>query len=198
MRSSDTLARFGGDEFTILCDDVDSEEDAREVARRLVAAMGQPLPLRGGEVFVSLSVGIAVAVAGAAGHGGDAQRRHRHVPGQRTWSGAVSRCTGPTTSTTWSAVSRHPTSCTEPSSETSWSSTTNPSSISIPRRWSGWRHWCDGGIPPGGCSCPKSSSVWPRTAARSSPSGSGSCEKHVDRRPPGTLSGRRRGRTPPV
>jgi len=61
MRASDTLARFGGDEFTILCDDIDDESDALEVAQRLVAAMSQPLAIQSGEVFVSLSVGIALS-----------------------------------------------------------------------------------------------------------------------------------------
>jgi len=61
MRSTDTLARFGGDEFTVLCDEVDSEEDALEVARRLVRAMEQPLAIDSGEVFASLSVGIALS-----------------------------------------------------------------------------------------------------------------------------------------
>jgi diguanylate cyclase (GGDEF)-like protein/PAS domain S-box-containing protein len=61
MRGSDTLARFGGDEFTVLCDDVSDETDALEVAQRLVRAMGEPLALPGGEIFVSLSVGIALS-----------------------------------------------------------------------------------------------------------------------------------------
>ncbi|MGO9341341.1 MAG: putative bifunctional diguanylate cyclase/phosphodiesterase, partial [Acidimicrobiales bacterium] len=63
MRTSDTLARFGGDEFTILCEDVNNENDSLEVAQRLVAAMAQPLSLSSGEVFVSLSVGIALSRA---------------------------------------------------------------------------------------------------------------------------------------
>jgi diguanylate cyclase (GGDEF)-like protein/PAS domain S-box-containing protein len=67
MRSTDTLARFGGDEFTILCDDVNDEGDALEVAQRLVMAMGQPLVLATGEVFVSLSVGIALSNVGDSG-----------------------------------------------------------------------------------------------------------------------------------
>jgi len=61
MRGSDTLARFGGDEFTVLCDDVTEESDALEVAQRLRAAMSQPLVLPSGEVFVSLSIGIALS-----------------------------------------------------------------------------------------------------------------------------------------
>jgi diguanylate cyclase (GGDEF)-like protein/PAS domain S-box-containing protein len=67
MRASDTLARFGGDEFTVMCDDVNDEGDAVEVAQRLVMAMGQPLALPTGEVFVSLSVGIALSKAGQSG-----------------------------------------------------------------------------------------------------------------------------------
>jgi diguanylate cyclase (GGDEF)-like protein/PAS domain S-box-containing protein len=61
MRDSDTLARFGGDEFTVLCGDVHDETDALEVAQRLVRAMGEPLALPSGEIFVSLSVGIALS-----------------------------------------------------------------------------------------------------------------------------------------
>jgi len=61
MRASDTLARFGGDEFTVLCDEVTDETDAIEVAQRLVMVMGQPLTLESAEVFVSLSVGIALS-----------------------------------------------------------------------------------------------------------------------------------------
>jgi diguanylate cyclase (GGDEF)-like protein/PAS domain S-box-containing protein len=61
MRDSDTLARFGGDEFTVLCGEVSDETDALEVAQRLVRAMGEPVALATGEVFVSLSVGIALS-----------------------------------------------------------------------------------------------------------------------------------------
>jgi diguanylate cyclase (GGDEF)-like protein/PAS domain S-box-containing protein len=68
MRASDTLARFGGDEFTVMCDDVTDDGDAIEVAQRLVAVMSQPLTLYSGEVFVSLSVGIALSNAGETGH----------------------------------------------------------------------------------------------------------------------------------
>jgi diguanylate cyclase (GGDEF)-like protein/PAS domain S-box-containing protein len=64
MRASDTLARFGGDEFTVLCEEVSEEGDALEVADRLVAAMSQPLMLEECELFVSLSVGIAFSHPG--------------------------------------------------------------------------------------------------------------------------------------
>ena len=61
MRASDTLARFGGDEFTILCPEDHDEEDALGVAERLVGAMADPIVLPSGEIFVSLSVGMALS-----------------------------------------------------------------------------------------------------------------------------------------
>lgn len=61
MRASDTLARFGGDEFTVLCGEDRDEGMALEVAERLVRAMDDPITLQSGEIFVSLSVGIALS-----------------------------------------------------------------------------------------------------------------------------------------
>jgi diguanylate cyclase (GGDEF)-like protein/PAS domain S-box-containing protein len=61
LRSSDTLARFGGDEFTVLCDDVDDESHALEIAERIRLTMREPLSVAGGETFVSFSLGIALS-----------------------------------------------------------------------------------------------------------------------------------------
>ncbi|HSO95229.1 MAG TPA: EAL domain-containing protein [Acidimicrobiia bacterium] len=61
IRPSDTLARFAGDEFTILCTGVPDEATAFELAERIAAAVAKPLALVEGEVFVTASVGIAVA-----------------------------------------------------------------------------------------------------------------------------------------
>jgi diguanylate cyclase (GGDEF)-like protein/PAS domain S-box-containing protein len=61
MRAGDTLARFGGDEFTVLCPEGGDEEGAFEVAERLVGAMADPIVLPSGEIFVSLSVGMALS-----------------------------------------------------------------------------------------------------------------------------------------
>ncbi len=63
LRSGDTLARFGGDEFTVLCE-VTDEPHAVEIAQRLAKTMEQPLDILGSEVFVSASIGIAIAVNG--------------------------------------------------------------------------------------------------------------------------------------
>jgi diguanylate cyclase (GGDEF)-like protein/PAS domain S-box-containing protein len=60
LRSADLLARFGGDEFTVLCE-VDSPAEALEIARRLKAGMDRPLVGMDGEQFVSLSIGVALS-----------------------------------------------------------------------------------------------------------------------------------------
>jgi diguanylate cyclase (GGDEF)-like protein/PAS domain S-box-containing protein len=65
-RASDTLARFGGDEFTVLCDEVD-ESAALDMAQRLMTTIARPLSLATGEVFVSMSVGIALSQPGQTG-----------------------------------------------------------------------------------------------------------------------------------
>ncbi len=65
MSQNDVVARFGGDEFTILCRNVSSEETAELVAERLADAVGRPVALMEGEVFVTASVGIALS-GGAA------------------------------------------------------------------------------------------------------------------------------------
>jgi diguanylate cyclase (GGDEF)-like protein/PAS domain S-box-containing protein len=63
LRAVDTLARFGGDEFTVLCEVTDKAE-ALEVAERLVKTMEKPLTLSGTELFVSVSLGLALSDSG--------------------------------------------------------------------------------------------------------------------------------------
>jgi diguanylate cyclase (GGDEF)-like protein/PAS domain S-box-containing protein len=61
IRPSDTVARFGGDEFTVLCTDVPDESVAQELARRMLDAVSQPITLTEGEVFATASIGIALS-----------------------------------------------------------------------------------------------------------------------------------------
>ncbi|MET0275696.1 MAG: EAL domain-containing protein [Acidimicrobiia bacterium] len=61
MGPTDVVARFGGDEFVILSQNVSSEETAELMAERLAAVVAKPLALVEGEVFVTASVGIALS-----------------------------------------------------------------------------------------------------------------------------------------
>jgi len=60
MRSDGTIARMGGDEFTILVEDVNDPSDAIRVAERIQSSFTRPFLLEGLEIFKSTSIGIAL------------------------------------------------------------------------------------------------------------------------------------------
>ena len=60
LRPSDTVARFGGDEFAILVEEVRGERDAIRVAERISESLTRPFVLRRHEHFVSASIGISI------------------------------------------------------------------------------------------------------------------------------------------
>jgi len=62
LRANDTLARFGADEFVVVCEDLDDPEEALAVADRLLAAASEPFLLEGGHtVRRTASIGIALS-----------------------------------------------------------------------------------------------------------------------------------------
>jgi len=66
VRATDTVARFGGDEFAVLLDQTD-EALAVSVARRALARLTEPAVVGGRELQVAASIGIAVRAGGGGG-----------------------------------------------------------------------------------------------------------------------------------
>ena len=60
VRADDTVARFGGDEFTVLLHMIGKVEDAGKVAQKILDAMKAPIAIDGREFVVTSSVGIAI------------------------------------------------------------------------------------------------------------------------------------------
>lgn len=65
IRHVDLAARFGGDEFAILCRDVRREADVHRLAERLLETVAAPIELLEGRADFGLSIGIALAAPGA-------------------------------------------------------------------------------------------------------------------------------------
>lgn len=69
IRSCDTLARMGGDEFVLVITGIGETLDASCVARKLIDSIHSPLSIRGNELHISMSMGIALF----ADNGADAE-----------------------------------------------------------------------------------------------------------------------------
>jgi diguanylate cyclase (GGDEF)-like protein/PAS domain S-box-containing protein len=60
LREEDTIARMGGDEFTVLLSRLHGTEDAPMVAAKLLETIAQPISIDGQELFITTSIGIAI------------------------------------------------------------------------------------------------------------------------------------------
>ncbi|HYF46778.1 MAG TPA: diguanylate cyclase, partial [Acidimicrobiales bacterium] len=63
-RAMDTVGRWAGDEFVVICEDLDDEDGARLVAERLHGEVVRPFALGGVDLDVSMSLGVALAEPG--------------------------------------------------------------------------------------------------------------------------------------
>jgi diguanylate cyclase (GGDEF)-like protein len=60
IRESDVLFRWGGDEFTIILENVDSPENVATVADRIIKGMGDPISIARQELIITTSIGITL------------------------------------------------------------------------------------------------------------------------------------------
>ena len=61
LRRSETLARFGGDEFVMVCEDIVDEQDALAIAARVLTGFASAFELTRGETTATASIGIALS-----------------------------------------------------------------------------------------------------------------------------------------
>ena len=59
-RAQDTVARMGGDEFTVLLDNIDSLSEAVGIVKRTIESLNQPIWLSGRQMILGVSIGLCV------------------------------------------------------------------------------------------------------------------------------------------
>lgn len=64
-RAEDTVARIGGDEFVVVCDNVEDPDAPADLADRILSAVGRPVRLEHVQVPLQVSIGVAVSSGGS-------------------------------------------------------------------------------------------------------------------------------------
>ena len=165
VRSMDTVARMGGDEFVVLCEDITDDAQLDIIVSHIMGSFSEPVVLPDRQLWVSVSAGVVsggpIVVGGPAVEPG----RRRHVPGQGTGPGQrgplrpphparprkagrglTPAAAGPRSPPVRALLPAHRRPCT-------------------PAPWWGPRPWCAGRTPCGGWSRPRTSCLWPRSWA---------------------------------
>jgi diguanylate cyclase (GGDEF)-like protein len=75
IRESETASRFGGDEFAVILNDIEGDQDAAVVAQRILESMNHPLVIGSNERSIGTSIGISVYPA----DGSNAEALIRHA-----------------------------------------------------------------------------------------------------------------------
>ena len=65
VRAYDTVARFGGDEFVILLEDINDTPDALAIAQRIVTSISETIALPGAQATIGISIGVAKGLGAA-------------------------------------------------------------------------------------------------------------------------------------
>lgn len=87
VRVSETVARFGGDEFTILVEAVPDSAAAIRAAERILGALNAPLRVAGNALFVTPSIGVALF----PDHAGESDALVRHADAAMFWAKKAGR-----------------------------------------------------------------------------------------------------------
>src|SRR5688572_26512929 len=86
VRSADTVARVGGDEFVVVAEEVAGVDEALVVAGRLRECIAAPIPVGGGQpVVITASVGIALSVPGGGEGDGPESSVVASTPSSLLW-----------------------------------------------------------------------------------------------------------------
>ncbi len=146
IRTSDTVARFGGDEFVIVREDVADATEAVEFAERMIAVLHEPISLSGREHDATASVGIALGGVESSAEqllrDADAAMYRAKDLGRARWS-----CSATSSNSRWRPASTSRARSATRSSATSSSCCTNRSCVSPTVASSAPKRCCAGTAP---------------------------------------------------